>query len=191
MPVASFYFWQNNVRTEFFQYEISQGQDGDIWNFDLRQIISGVNVPEDVYPLAWSMSYDFVNNTVTANCASSPTTPTNATTPCMTGSFTQGSLLSLSIDDTRTNTTTNLRAVNTPWSFYDASPSYILREVNSDGSLGDIAVMTLVTKYSTCTLLQLCVASETGLDALAALGLTLLSQNDFALQCTTPASNNN
>jgi hypothetical protein len=186
VPIASFYFWQNGIRTKFYEYKIFQDDSMDIWHFGLRRVIPQVTVPLEVYPLAWRLSYDFVNNTLSANCATDPNSPTNATTPCMQGSFNPGSFFSFSINDTRTNTVSNLRAVDKDWAFSNDAPSFILRDVQPDDTLGDIAVRTAVTQKGNCTALKLCLARPTGMDMLAPLGLALLRQDGYAKLCTTP-----
>jgi hypothetical protein len=189
VPLASFYFWQNGTRTEFYEYTISQDADTpDLWSFDLRNVYPNAHVPTAVHPIVSSVSYQLGNNTMSAQCVTGPDPPTNTTTECMRGTFDPGRRLTFSITDTRAtvNATTNLRVVDSDWLFGTGAPSFVLREVPPDrpNELGDIIVQTAVTKWNRCSSLKVCLGRETGLEMIAPLGLVLLKQDDHADSCT-------
>jgi hypothetical protein len=190
VPLASFYFGQPSLRTKYYEYSITQDEnDRNIWHFNLSAVEPTVTIPTQTYPLVRDLSYRLTNRTLSAVCADTPDTPSNATVPCMEGSFKDDDFLSFTVNDTRSNTVTKLRAVDKEWAPNpaDAAPSFILKEVNPDNSLGAVALRTAVRGHRTS--LKLCLARETGIDILAALGLTLLRQNDFSIISTTPYSN--
>jgi hypothetical protein len=184
VPLASFYFWENGVRTKYYEYTLSQDDAvSNLWRFNLRNVES--HVPVAVYPLVLSVSYQLVNDTVSAHCV---TGPEGAAGECMRGTFDPGRRLTFSLSDTRlpTNKTTRLRAVDDDWLFYKGSPRFILREVPLDypNGLGDIIVQTVVTRPGLCTSLKVCLARGVGLETITPLGLALLKQNNPADKCT-------
>lgn len=186
VPTASFYFWNDTeVRTKYYEYKAEKlGSPGsEIQYFNLRKIEPGVSIPPQKYPLIWKIMYP--GNTVSAQCASSPETPTNATQECLQGSFTEEPNLSLILTDIRTNITTKLRAKES-WVNKKEAPRFILRDVLPNDSLGGIAVKTVFTKPGDCTKLKICLGREPGLDMLATLGLALLIHDIHSYNCTLP-----
>jgi hypothetical protein len=186
MPVASFYFWQNGVRVKYYEYGLTQnGDDMDTLHLALTRVEPGV--PAGLYPLVSDITYQLVNQTMSASCGSNPDTLANATTLCMDGSFNDDQFLSFTTNDTRTNTITTLRAVDKQWKFAFDAPSFELKEVQHDNSLGNIALQTAVTERGHCNALKIC-SSGTGIDVLAPVGLTLLQQGKYGAVCTMPSS---
>ena len=188
LALASFYFGPSANRTKYYEYTMTLDPgDSNVWNFGFSQFVPGVTIPSDVYPLVQNISYQMANQTFSATCTTGP--EANGTTSCMQGSFDEGGYLSLNINNTLANVVTNLRAVDKNWMFVpaDDAPSYILAEVEPDGSLGQSQLRTAVTFPGHCTILKLC--SETGIDVLPPVGLTLMRQNAYSIVCTTPNSN--
>jgi hypothetical protein len=179
--VASFYFWQDGMRTKFFEYAISRGETVDKWGFNLRRIVES-DIPEHFYPLLQQVSYDFFNNTVSGNCVTRGST---TATPCLTGTFDLGEILSFSLTDTRVlgvSTVSNFRAVDPYWVTTDRAPSVMLRRVDlSNGRFGDIALMTAVTKPGHRNCLKICLARESGVDMIAPIGILLLRLDDYGV----------
>ncbi len=191
--VASFYFGQPGHREKYYQYGMTQDNDTTIWHLRL----SNVTIPPDLdpvyHPLVQDLSYRFANHSVAATCTTN-TSSSAVTIPCMEGSFNDGgSALNLTINDMRTGIVTKLRALDKGvWAPVpaDDAPSVLLREVQPDDSLGSIDVLrTAVTMKGNCTRLKLCLARERGIDLLAAVGLILKAQDNYAYICTTPNSN--
>ena len=191
---ASFYFGQPGRQTEYYKYGMTQDDlDPAIWHLRL----SDVTIPPDLdpvyHPLAQDLSYRFTNHSVAATCTTN-TSSSAVTIPCMEGSFSDGgNALNLAINDTRTGIVTKLRALDKGvWAPVpaDDAPSVILMEVRPDDSLGSIVLRTAVTKEGDCTRLKVCLARERarGIDLLAAVGLILKAQDDYAYLCTTPYS---
>jgi len=185
MPRASFYFWQNGLRTKYYEYTLDQ--EDNVWHFRFSQIEPGITVPTQVFPSVQDISYQLANQTLSGSCATD--LPPNALTPCMEGSFEEEGYLSFTINNTLIHTVTDLRAVDKFWvpsNPVDDAPGFILKEVEADNSLGQIMLRTAVTKPGQCGFLKLC--AETDVNLLAAVGLTLLRQNEYATVCTTPNS---
>lgn len=187
--VASFYFGtQPGRRTQYYTYGMTQDDnDTTIWHLRL----SNVNIPPDLdpvyHPMAQDLSYRFANHSVSATCT------TNTSVPCMEGSFSDGgNALSLAIKDLGTGIVTKLRALDKGvWAPVpaDDAPSVILREVQPDDSLGSIDVLrTAVTMQGDCTRLKICLSGERRIDLLAAVGLILRAQGNYAYLCTSPNS---
>jgi len=182
--VASFYFGQPGQRTEYYKYGMTQDEnDTDIWHLRLTD----VTIPPDLdpvhHPLAQDLSYRFANHSVAATCTTN--TSSSVTIPCMEGSFNDGGkALNLTINDIRTGVVTKLRAVDKgTWAPVpaDDAPSVLLREVQPDDSLGSIDMLrTAVTMKGKCTKLKLCLATDQRIDLLAAVGLILKAQDDYA-----------
>jgi len=190
--VASFYIGQPGRRTEYYKYGMTQ-DDSDTTIWHLRLIHATIPPDSDpvYHPLAQDLSYRFANHSVTATCT---TNTSSSAIPCMEGSFNNdGKAFSLTINDTHTGIVTKLRAFDKGvWAPVpaDDAPSVILREVQPDDSLGSIDVLrTAVTMQGKCTRLKLCLARERGIDLLAAVGLVLKAQDNYAYVCTTPNSN--
>jgi hypothetical protein len=184
--VASFYFGpQAGRRTIGYYYEMTQDDnDTTIWHLRLSNVTTDLN---PVYhPMAQDLSYRFANHSVVATCTNT------SSSACMEGSFNYAGALNLTINDLRTGIVTKLRALDKgDWAPVpaDDAPSVLLREVQPDNSLGSIEVLrTAVTMPGKCTRLKLCLARE-GIDLLAAVGLILKAQDDYAYICTTPNSN--
>lgn len=89
--------------------------------------------------------------------------------------------MSFSLNDARTNTTSNMQAVDKDWQFKNDAPSVLLRDEN-----GEEVVRTDVTKLHNCRQLKVCVAKTSGPGGIFPIGLLLISQSDYAIECTTP-----
>ena len=176
-PIASFYFRQPDGTLQK-QYDYNLTNDADnpaIWYFSL---LPGSGSPA----LIQNVTYDLSNSNFVATC------PGN-TTRCTQGTFQDAGYLSLLIyDEVSNSTVANMRTVDTDWDLgpnSDDAPSYILKEVNPDGSLGNVVVRTAVTEPGHCTTLKLCV-NDAGIATLAPVGLTLNAQNKYSVVCSTP-----
>jgi hypothetical protein len=129
------------------------------------------------------VTYNLKNSSVTATCAGN-------TTECTQGSFDDSGFLSFALTNLFNPTNVNLKTVDGDWVYAksDDAPSYMLKEVKSDGSFGDVVVRTAVTERGHCTQLKLCANGAT-VENLAPVGLTLMKQNEYARVCSTPNSN--
>ncbi|KAJ7775992.1 hypothetical protein DFH07DRAFT_731981, partial [Mycena maculata] len=176
-PVATFYFRQpNDALQQGYVYNLTNdAADASIWHF--------APVPGQALAETPSVTYDLGNSTLEANC------PGNAS-QCAHGSFKDSGLLSFSLTNVFNTSTVNLSAVDKDWDYgqSDDAPSYMLKEVRPDGSLGKVVVRTAVTEVGHCTNLKLC-ANDASIETLAPVGLTLMKQNAYAIVCTTPNSN--
>ncbi|KAJ7809865.1 hypothetical protein B0H14DRAFT_2607757 [Mycena olivaceomarginata] len=176
-PVASFYFRQPNGNLEK-QYDYGLTQDGtnqSLWHFALLPAFQPLIQIQ-------SVTYDFDNFTFVSTC------PGN-TSQCSQGSFKDTGVLELSITDPFNSTIAHLRAVDKGWDYgkSDDAPSYILKQVEADGSLGNVVVRTAVTQPEHCNSLKLC-ANNADIATLAPVGLTLFRQNEYSKVCSTPNS---
>ncbi|KAJ7581011.1 hypothetical protein C8J56DRAFT_958806 [Mycena floridula] len=182
-PMAAFYVRENGALNLSYYYNLTADvDDTNIWHFRFASpsISATVAQPLDI-------SYQFANSTVSASCRSS----VNETTQCMQGSFEENGFLSFSLNDQLAGTTSKLRAVDKEWGNYaraDDAPSFILKQVLPDSSLGPVVLRTAVTQPDHCNSLKLC-ANNLNLESLTPLGLALLKQNEFSKVCTTPNSN--
>jgi hypothetical protein len=184
LPVASFYFWANGTRSQYYEYSLSQSDnDTNTWYFALTQVTPGVNIPAPVYPLISNVSYQFDTDELSAVCTAGPDAPANDTTSCMQGSF-DTSYLSFTTNDTRTGVVITLRAIDTQWEFSEDAPSFLLKN-----SQGQTAVRTAVTEPEHCTFLKMCLANDTGVDMIPPVGLALMQQDIYSRICSKPSSN--
>ncbi|KAF7338824.1 hypothetical protein MSAN_02205100 [Mycena sanguinolenta] len=179
-PIASFYFRQPNGTLQK-QYDYNLTNDAvnpSIWYFSL---LSGSGSAAQIQ----NVTYDLNNFTFVATC------PGNAT-QCTKGTFQDAGYLSFLILDEASNATiANLKTVDRDWDYghhSDDAPSYILKEVDADGSLGNVVVRTAVTEPGHCTTLKMC-ANDASISTLAPVGLTLYAQNKYSVVCSTPNSN--
>jgi hypothetical protein len=92
--LASFYYYQNNIRTKYFQYNLIRGNTNESFYFDFLGVVPGVLIPAENYPLVWRTHYQLTNNTLSGSCASNSSTPSNETIPCLIGTFDPGKYLS-------------------------------------------------------------------------------------------------
>jgi len=95
------------------------------------------------------------------------------------GSFNPNDYLSFTLKDLRSNSTTDIRAVDKQWAFDDSAPSVLLK----DGSGGQV-IRTDVTNKDDCTRLKVCVAQDNGAGITVPMGLILIRQMDYAIYCT-------
>ena len=204
------YFYQQGNPNALFTYEIANPDDDDLWTFTLRNWdTQQSSIPLDFYPTLQYVQYEFINDTMNGNCTV-PTAPGSANTTslaCMTGMFDPGNFLHLNMTSAvplnntanasaTPSTTVSLRAMDKQWSFSDDAPSLILRQTDSVFSrLQELVLRTAVTKQSDCTELKVCLAgtgsgpgSVVGAEVMAPLGLILMRQADYALECTQPSS---
>jgi len=204
------YFYVNGNSNTQFTYIISNPEDDDQWYFRLREFDTDQSsIPLDAYPTLQSVGYDFVTNTLSGNCTV-PSDPANfsgntTTSSCMSGTFDPGNSLFFNITSTvPLNNTANVNATQSAstilkiqdkaWTYSDAPPALILHQVNPDSeSLGHTVLRTAVAKPHDCTELKVCIAGVEGREGgqvmgevLAPLGVMLLRQSDYAIECTTP-----
>ena len=164
-----------------YTYDIFQ-QSANDWTFNIRTLDSPTlanNQSDPIYPSVSNITYNFVDNTVSANCTSPNA---NATFRCVDGSFNPNDYLSFKISDLRDNSTTNLNAVDKQWAVGDDAPSVILKDES-----GVEVIRTDVTNPSTCTQLKVCAGRSSGADIVVPIGLILTRQADYAVECTTPS----
>lgn len=202
------HFYQTGSDISLFTYDYDD--NSDFFNFHLREWdVDQSTIAVQFYPTLQSVQYDFINNTVTGNCTVpvQPGDSSNTTTltkSCLSGNFNPGNFMSWDISSAiPLNTTrdlsvvpqynTSLRIVDKQWDFSDDAPSLILDTLDESGNLADIVLRTAVTKRRDCTQLKMClngvpnrVGSAVGAEVLAPLGLVLIRQADYAIECTTP-----
>ncbi|TFK32695.1 hypothetical protein BDQ12DRAFT_707569 [Crucibulum laeve] len=199
---ASFFYYppiSNFTREHYFDFYLDMAtNESNIRTFSYGGVPPGSKVPRSLFPSARALTYDLNSKKISANC----TIPTLYTTldasqtplvPCMEGYYTENEKLTLVIEDTRTHVVTSMQVVNKEWTFKDDAPSFVLRFINPGGEPGNIALQTAVTKRNHCDTLKICLSSDVGprVDTLAALGLALLAQDQFADYCTRPRLYNN
>ncbi|PSS37037.1 hypothetical protein PHLCEN_2v1076 [Hermanssonia centrifuga] len=208
------YFYLNPSQEQVFTYEIANPGDADIWTFSLRDWNTDQGaIPLDAYPTLQQVTYDFVDDSLSGNCtvptSSAAANSTTLTSPCMTGTFDPGNVLSFNITSsvplnntlasnttsaaTPSSTSSVLRAQDKGWTFSDDAPSLILRLVDPlHDTLGPIVLRTAVTRPHDSTELKVCLAgvqggNEVGAQVMAPLGLILMRQADYALYATRPS----
>lgn len=201
-------FYQTGNDQSLYTFDIDT-DSSDFGTFHLRQFdVDQASIPLQFYPTLQQLSYNFINNTVTGNCTipESQGSFNTTTGQCVTGSFDLGDPLSLELKSavpsnitfnasSVESTQTTLRTVDKQWTFGDDAPSLILRNVNPDTlQLEEIALRTAVTKKGDCTQLKVCVAGPpSGSEpiargaVMAPLGIILMRQADYAIECTTPS----
>ncbi|KAJ7906465.1 hypothetical protein B0H13DRAFT_1619348, partial [Mycena leptocephala] len=176
IPTATFSVRQNGILENQYQYGLTNDAvNVSIWRFG----------PSPEQPLADGqiITYNLDNSSLVATCAGN-------TGQCTQGSFASEEKGFLSFDLTNSVNPANvkLRAVDPDWASpnNDDAPSFILKEVQPDGNLGEVVMRTAVIQH--CTLLKVCANGAT-VEILAPVGLTLMKQNAFGKVCTTPNSN--
>lgn len=204
------YFYEQGNPDTLYTYEIANPGGADSWTFGLRSWdTSQSSIPLNMYPTLQGVAYNFANKTVSGNCTVPDSTNSNNTTTlnCMSGTFDPNNVLSflltsaIPLNNTSnatsvSSTTSLLRAVDKQWSFDDDAPSLILREIDNSTNISqEIVLRTAVTKRSDCTELKVCLAgtgkasgSVVGAEVMAPLGLIMMSQADYALECTNSDS---
>jgi hypothetical protein len=127
-----------------------------------------------------NITYNFVTYSVSGTCTSPSS---NSTAPCIEGSFNPGNYLSFDFRDLRTNTSTTLQAVDKEWTFTNDAPSVLLKNTS-----GAEVIRTDVTKPGKfgCTYLKVCAGQDAGPQIIVPIGLILIRQMDYAIECTTP-----
>ncbi|OCH95962.1 hypothetical protein OBBRIDRAFT_830556 [Obba rivulosa] len=203
--VARFYL--SGSSSSIFTYDIASPDGSDIWFFHLREFDTAQSsIPLDAYPTLQNIEYDFVNNAVTGNCTIPVDQSGNTTTSaCLHGSFETSGFFFFNITSSVPVNTTDapalqldnalLRSQDKNWIFDFGAPALTLRTLGPDGQLGQTVLRTATTAYKDCTQLKVCLSSiqgpsgsAVGAEVLAPLGLILLNQDNSAIQCTTPSS---
>ncbi|KAF9008308.1 hypothetical protein BDQ17DRAFT_1539525 [Cyathus striatus] len=192
--IASFYFRPSefNLTKEFtFNYFLSPNINGSssIRNLYFGEVNPNLNIHEDLLPSSRDLIFNLGNNTVLGKCIDPALNSTEVTyRPCMTGNFTVEGFLTFAIEDMLTNAIIHLRAQDRQWLFSSDAPSFILRYVEHDSSLGPTALQTAVTRRNFCDTLKVCVSSgmAPGFDVIAPLGLALIMQDRYADTCMEP-----
>lgn len=189
---ASLYFSQNGVRTKYAEYRVMTG--GGFTNLTYRTPMAMGNMPAVPYatppsnlqPTVYQVQYNLNTNTMSATCFASGSVSNTTATKCMEGSYDPKNHFAMSINDTRVNTLTYLRATEKTWFSGRDEPSFTLKDVQSDGTLGKIAVETVGTD-DYCGTVKLCLARGSDLDMMVPLGLTLAkhSENDMVACAAT------
>lgn len=155
----------------------------NLLSFGIRSIDSqdlAHNPSASMYPSISNITYDFVDNSVSANCTSPLS---NTTSACIMGAFNLNDYISFNLTDLRSNTTTSLHAVNKIWVSHEEAPSALLKD--NDGAE---VIRTDVTKNGDCTQLKVCAAQDNGVGITIPIGLILARQMEYAMSCTAPSS---
>ncbi|KAJ7459282.1 hypothetical protein FB451DRAFT_571535 [Mycena latifolia] len=174
-PIATFSLRENGIVGSTYVYTL--GVNGSIWHFGPSP---GQSPVTSQLP---TVTYNIDNSSLMATCSGN-------TSQCTQGTFQESGVLSFALTNSFSSTHVNSRAVDRDWVYgkSDDAPSFILKEVNPDGSLGDVVVRTAVTQPGHCSVLKMCANGAT-VEALAPVGLTLMKQNEYSKVCTTPNSN--
>lgn len=206
------YFFEETTNRWLYTYEVSNPNDDDQWYFRLREWnIDQAIIPLDDYPTLQSVGYNYVSYDLTGNCTI-PASPTNfvgntTTTSCVSGTFDPGNHLFFNITsavplnntanaNATKSVTTILKIEDNAWTYSDAPPALILHQVDPEtNALGQTVLRTAVANPHDCTELKVCIAgiegregSQVGAEVMAPLGVMLMSQSDYAIECTTPSS---
>lgn len=203
-------FYQTGIDQSLYTFDIDT-DSSDFGTFHLREFdVDQASIPLQFYPTLQQINYNFINNTVTGNCTVpvSQGSSNTTTSQCVSGSFDLGQPLSFNVASAvPSNATfnassvetirTSLRTVDKQWTFGDDAPSLILREVDTNNlQLEEIVLRTAVTKKGDCTRLKICVAGPpsvtnptVGGAVMVPLGIILMRQADYSIECTTPSDN--
>ncbi|KAJ7915898.1 hypothetical protein B0H13DRAFT_1609981 [Mycena leptocephala] len=178
IPTATFSVRQNGILQNQYQYGLTNDAvNASIWRFGPS--------PEQPPTDGQIITYNLDNSSLVATCAGN-------TNQCTQGFFASEDNGFLSFDLTNSVNSTNvkLRTVDPGWAYpeNDDAPSFMLKEVQPDGNLGEVVVRTVVTQPGHCTSLKVCANGVTA-ETLAPVGLTLMKQNEFGRVCTIPNSN--
>ncbi|KAJ6559802.1 hypothetical protein B0H19DRAFT_1069532 [Mycena capillaripes] len=163
VKLAQEHAWLHRCDTFAVKYNLTNDWATSIWQFALSAAQSLVEV-----------TYNISNFTLQATC------PSN-TSQCTQGSFQESGFLSFSLTDSFNSAVKNLRAVDKDWVYghSDDAPSFLLKEVLPDGSLGNVVVRTAMTQPGHCANLKLCASDASG-ETLVPIGLTLIKQNKYS-----------
>ena len=202
-------FYQTGNPQSFYSFDID-ANSSDFGSFHLRQFdVDQASITLRFYPTLQQIDYNFINNTVTGNCTVPVSQGSSNTTlnQCVTGSFDLGEPLGFNLNSAvPLNTTFNassvpfistpLKTVDKQWTFGDDAPSLILRTDSGSSDVDKIVLRTAVTKKGDCTQLKICVAGPpsgpeptVGGSVMVPLGIILMRQADYAIECTTPSDN--
>jgi hypothetical protein len=182
---ASLYFMQNGVRTMYAEYSFMSTNTTLTLTYHTPMPANSVATPPaNLQPTVYQVHYSLVENTVSATCFQAGSTNNTATIQCMEGSYNPTNF-SFTLNDTRTNTTYHMQATEETWFSGSNEPSFTLKDVQSDGQLGPIAMET-VSGSTTCATVGLCLSRGSEPDMLVPLGLALAqhSRSDMA-SCST------
>jgi hypothetical protein len=165
------------MRTKLLEYEMSIDDATNNWNLNL---VGCETVPTDIYPLVNQVSYDFVNGNISGTCITGQGASPG---PCLQGTVNLGEHLSFSLNNSQTNTVSHLRSAE-QWWFEDDVPNVMLRRADADNNLGEVTLLTTVTKPGHCNELKACMAAGSGTDMIAPLGVLLRRLDGFGIKCT-------
>ncbi|TCD66645.1 hypothetical protein EIP91_001062 [Steccherinum ochraceum] len=205
------HFYQTGSSQSLFSFSVNSDSSSDLWTFHFRELDAPqTTTAADRIPSLQRVDYDFVNDTLTGTCTTSASSNSSmaVSTPCVSGSFNPTDWLSFTLASnvTLVNSTSPasprnifLRTVDQEWSFSNDAPSLILDTVDPNlNTLGQTVLRTAVTKRGDCTQLKVCLngidgvdGSVVGAEVMAPLGLILIRQADYALQCTGRRKNSN
>lgn len=207
--LTSAYFYAAGGRNPLFAFELEpDANDNTIFNFQIRKWYTHQpDIPLLMYPTLQVVSYDFSNETFTANCTlpTSPTDPSGTSQECATGLFDVGDWVPFNItSNIPLNTTfagapvpsvsSMMRTYDKHWWYSDAAPSMILEQIDDDNNLVRTVLRTATTKPSDCTELKVCLAgtggypgSVVGAEVMAPLGVLLMAQAVSGSVCSSEA----
>ena len=198
-------FYVPGMPTASFTYDIETVDGSDTFQFSLRDFnVDPSTIPINIYPTLQHITYDFVHMTLNGTCTVPTSGNDTSTSPCMVGTFEVNSLLALNLTSSvplnntlnasdTTSVTTQLRSVNSGWTWGDGYPAFILDTVEgTDGAANAEVLRTSVVKPSDCTQFKVCVrgiqgraGGAVGAEVLAPLGIALIQESQAAIQCTT------
>lgn len=206
------YFFDTASNRFLYTYEITHPGEGSQWYLRLLDWqVTQDSISLDEYPTLQSVGYNLTSNTITGNCtlpSSSTKSGSTTTSSCVTGTFDPGNHLFFNITSTvplndTANTasvkpeTTILRIADNAWTYNDAQapPALVLQHADPQtGALGATVLRTASTKAHDCTELKVCISgvpgregSLIGAEVLGPLGIMLMAQSDYSIQCTTPS----
>lgn len=176
---ASLYFMDNNnLRTKYAEYRVMT-MNG-VMNLTYHTPMPMGNMPAAVLatppanlqPTVYQVKYFLANNTMSATCFQNGSTNNATAVSCMQGSYTPDQL-SLTLTDTRTNAVSRLQSTQPAWYWGNSEPSFLLKDVQPDGQLGEKTVVETVSGRASCTTVKLCLSRGSDLDMMATLGLAL------------------
>ncbi|KZV79896.1 hypothetical protein EXIGLDRAFT_781699 [Exidia glandulosa HHB12029] len=160
-------------------------QDPDADKFGL--VSASLEGSSTVHPELRNITYDFNARTFSGMCFGN-----NSTTPCAAGTYDDRSFLTFDVSVNGTRTVS--RSMYQEWSLEDVL-SIILYRVNA--TTGALAERMLQTSVGHCPNLKVCIPRDVArpdgvipADILVPLGWMLNKQALWAVDCTTPHSNN-
>jgi len=167
-PLFTFEFEQSNLSSAVFRFR----------GFDTAP----TTLSSELVPALQSISYDFYTRRLTGTC-------NNITGSCLDGTFDAGHLtVDISSNITGTSVRSRSQSEHKQWIWSKDEPSFILRSVADDGTLGQKILQTDIPKVRDCTLLKVCLDGSgrdlVGPEVLAPLGIILSKQVSHSNKCS-------